>query len=840
MNSNSRKNGEQGIALVTAMLILLLLSALLAAFSMLVMTDQGVNGMDRDQSVAFYAAYGGMEKMTADLGALFNANYAASAAQVNAITANPPPFTGINYIDPKIGGAGSGYAVTFPVDPNGNPLASNGTISKGPYQGFIGLITPFTMTVTASSLTGSEVRLRRTLETVAIPVFQFGIFSQTDLSYFPGPVFNFGGRVHTNGNFFVASGNTLTLSDKVSAVGEVIRTNLSNGWLTTANYNGTVNVTTAPGTPAVRALQMNEGSLVGTLGSAANPNWPNISYSNYNSNLRNGLTGAKPLNLALTMFGANPIDMIKLPLPNENANNPQLFALRYFTQSSLRILLADTAAELTGLPTACAAPVALSGVVPGAAVSVPPFAKSGGNAVNGDWTVLNTTLIGGFITIEMQNAAGNCVDVTKEILQLGIAGRNLSNGTLNTPGGGCADPNPNAVIRVQRVQDVPQFAGALGFCGVNGGVVDTDGRDYRPNLLYDTREGTLRDAAPAFAPNVMYAGIMSYIELDVNNLARWFTGNIGASGTNAINLTGYTIYFSDRRNNVVDPVVNRKTGEFGFEDFVNPGSATGQPNNTLDTGEDLDGTGNLVTYGQVPSPLSPAMSNQIAANTPAANTTVWSGIDVAHARSNAPIFFRRALKMVNGQTINLGNCSGGTVPCGLTVAAENPVYLQGSYNATGNSFNGAHVATAVLADAFTLLSGAWNDILSFTSPYAQTNRNATTSWYRVAVIAGKGISFPQPAGTAQDFGTDGGVHNFLRYLEDWSNQTLNYRGSIVSFYYNRQAVGTFKCCNTVYSPPTRGYNFDVEFLQPSLLPPKTPMFRDVDITGFSQLIMPNQ
>ncbi|NDQ57914.1 MAG: hypothetical protein GZ088_12655 [Acidipila sp.] len=840
MNSNSRKNGEQGIALVTAMLILLLLSALLAAFSMLVMTDQGVNGMDRDQSVAFYAAYGGMEKMTADLGALFNANYAASAAQVNAITAIPPPFTGINYIDPRIGGAGSGYAVTFPVDPNGNPLASNGTISKGPYQGFIGLITPFTMTVTASSLTGSEVRLRRTLETVAIPVFQFGIFSQTDLSYFPGPVFNFGGRVHTNGNLFLASGATLTLSDKVSAVGEVVRTNLSNGWLTSANYTGNVDITTAPGTPAVRTLRMNEGSLVGTLGSAANPNWPNISYSNYNSNLRNGLTGAKPLNLALTMFGANPIEMIKLPLANENVNNPQLFALRYFTQSSLRILLADTAAELTGLPTACAAPVALSGVVPGALASVPPFAKSGGNAANGDWTVVNTPLIGGFITIEMQNNAGNCVDVTKEILRLGIAGRNLSNGTLNTPGGGCADPNPNAVIRVQRVQDVPQFAGALGFCGVNGGVVDTDGRDYWPNVLYDTREGTLRDAAPAFAPNVMYAGIMSYIELDVNNLARWFTGNIGASGPNAINLTGYTVYFSDRRNNVVDPVVNRKTGEFGFEDFVNPGSATGQPNNNLDTGEDLDGTGNLVTYGQVPSPLSPSMSNQLAANTPAANTTVWSGIDVLHARGNAPIFFRRALKMVNGQTINLGNCSGGTVPCGLTVAAENPVYLQGSYNATGNSFNGAHVATAVLADAFTLLSGAWNDIQSFTSPYLQTNRNAITSWYRVAVIAGKGISFPQPAGTAQDFGTDGGVHNFLRYLEDWSGQTLNYRGSIVSFYYNRQAVGTFKCCNTVYSPPTRGYNFDVEFLQPSLLPPKTPMFRDVDITGFSQLIMPNQ
>ena len=44
--------------------------------------------------------------------------------------------------------------------------------------------------------------------------------------------------------------------------------------------------------------------------------------------------------------------------------------------------------------------------------------------------------------------------------------------------------------------------------------------------------------------------------------------------------------------------------------------------------------------------------------------------------------------------------------------------------------------------------------------------------------------------------------------------TLNFRGSIVSFYHSRQATGLYKCCTDVYSPPTRGYNFDVEFLTP--------------------------
>src|SRR5690606_28713310 len=167
-----------------------------------------------------------------------------------------------------------------------------------------------------------------------------------------------------------------------------------------------------------------------------------------------------------------------------------------------------------------------------------------------------------------------------------------------------------------------------------------------------------------------------------------------------------------------------------------------------------------------------------------------------------------------------------------------PVYIQGNWNSTGvANFNEAHVATAVLADAVTLLSNDWNDAASFESPHVPSGRAGTTTWYRLAIIAGKGLSFPRPSGTGNDFGTDGGAHNFLRFLEDW-NGTLNYRGSIASLYTSRQAVGTYKCCTTVYSPPTRGYNFDSEFLTPALLPPRTPMFRDVNITGFAQLIRP--
>ena len=217
-------------------------------------------------------------------------------------------------------------------------------------------------------------------------------------------------------------------------------------------------------------------------------------------------------------------------------------------------------------------------------------------------------------------------------------------------------------------------------------------------------------------------------------------------------------------------------------------------------------------------------------------TTVTTNVKRLIARANRPLFFRRALKIVNG---GLGN-----LPQGLTIASENPVYVQGDYNAQAtNTLAEPNMPAAIIADAVTLLSNNWNDLRSFLSPANPVNRPAATTGYRMAIIGGKSLQFPRPTAwaSAQDFGTDGGAHNFLRLLEAWDNgSTLNYRGSIVSFFTSRQAVGSYKCCNNVYKAPNRGFNFDSDFLTPSLLPPGTPMFRDVNTLTFRQLLRPTQ
>ena len=428
--------------------------------------------------------------------------------------------------------------------------------------------------------------------------------------------------------------------------------------------------------------------------------------------------------------------------------------------------------------------------------------------------------IGGFIKIEMMDNGGNWQDVTMEILNYGISDQNVEGAVI------CADPTPNAILRIQRLKDNPQTGGLCTYAG------STNSWDHWPNTLFDTREALLRDVSPGTLLPI--GGVMHYLNLDVANLSQWFAGtgayNAG-TGLNARTTGGFSVYFSDRRNN--RNALNQETGEYGFEDFVNP-NTVGVPDGILNVGEDVNGNSVLETYGQFPSYNGVANTLPPGSLAPYDNTARPSTLMArSSARVNRSVFFRRALKLTRGA---LGNI----VMPGLTIASENPVYIQGHWNADAAGFGNPSAATSVVADAVTLLSSAWSDSLSFANPYAPGARpRAANTFYRVAIISGKGPSFPWPTATADDFGTDGGAHNFLRYLEGGGG-TLSFRGSIITFYFNRQAVGTYKCCATVYSPPTRNYSFDTNFLNPALLPPLTPVFRDLNTLGFSQELRPGK
>ena len=122
----------------------------------------------------------------------------------------------------------------------------------------------------------------------------------------------------------------------------------------------------------------------------------------------------------------------------------------------------------------------------------------------------------------------------------------------------CADPTPNAILRIQRLRSNKWTACPY---PVTPSGADAAWRrvplstDYEPNVLFDPREGLMRDVAPA-GTNVPLGGVMHYITLDVANLTRWFgavapyTGALAGTGSTAKKDNGgFTVYFSDRRNN---------------------------------------------------------------------------------------------------------------------------------------------------------------------------------------------------------------------------------------------------------------------------------------------------
>jgi hypothetical protein len=186
------------------------------------------------------------------------------------------------------------------------------------------------------------------------------------------------------------------------------------------------------------------------------------------------------------------------------------------------------------------------------------------------------------------------------------------------------------------------------------------------------------------------------------------------------------------------------------------------------------------------------------------------------------------------KTVRLKN--GGVLPSnGLTIASQNPVYVQGDYNtgatstataatvpanATGNPNNTdsptlpayTRKPASVMADAVMLLSNNWDDANASSSV---GSRNASNTTYNMAILAGIMPSLYTPgagdphAGAAQ-YGYSGGANNYPRFLESWSGETCTYHGSMVELFQSKVFTGKWDTGN-IYVPPSRRWNFDTNF-----------------------------
>jgi Tfp pilus assembly protein PilX len=949
------KNNSQGFTLIAALLILVLLSGVAAGLLFMVTNESRMGGNDLEANLAYYGAESGMEKLTSDLGALYVANMVPTNTQIQNLVTFPPTAA-------MVGSMNYNESISYSLGPTGNPLTTWNTISAGSNQGLYAEIVPMSLQVIASRPAGAAVNITRKVEIALIPVFQFGVFCGYDCSYFPGPNFSFGGRVHTNQNLFLASGGSLVFNDKVQAFKQIITDQLQNGHATTTGYGGTTYVpkatsgcplNTFPPTgancialPAAGVLPTDASWSGGypSIGGAANSNFPSIS-GTFNGFFTNSLTGATNLQLPFVTNSCvsnpppctDPIAIVRKPLAGESATST-LGSSRLYNKAQLRILIADSLADLhpergSGaldtqdfqFPTAAATSFALTAggveffgwATPGGLGWVNPYTDSGlkawaggfpliGELTNNPTTVNNMN--GPWIRIEYLNNAGNWVGVTREWLGLGFS--RFFNIPPTTPGSNAVDPN--AIIILQQTR--PTLAAGAGHgAGTQG--------NFYPINLYDAREGEMRDNTlpNTVSGNNTYStcsvnGIMNAVELDVGNLNRWLNsaapgGAIAGSGAN-VNYTkqnGYVLYFSDRRGELpsTHPSNGGQTpagitnGESGLEDVVNSSAnlTSTTPDGVLEAAtyysyspEDVDQNGFLDNWGEknigygfgVNTNTAPLNSYRRVGVTGAGTAAsvdcasynqstgaLLTGNTDQEGMANPVSGARHVLKLVDaGMTAGgvsylpvMPPASGCTQSAanptgcgGFTVASENPVYLQGNYNTSavdpfwGTANNptpsqALHSAASIIADSVTLLSNSWGDMNSLMFPTSAASRAPSAdAYYRAAIGGGKNVPFPVPTWTsaAQDFGTDGGLHNFLRYLENWGSVTLHYDGSLVSMYYAEYDTGTYKDGpgGDVYSPPARNYYFDVLFLNPSNLPPATPEFQDVVNLSYHQNFTP--
>ncbi len=402
-----------------------------------------------------------------------------------------------------------------------------------------------------------------------------------------------------------------------------------------------------------------------------------------------------------------------------------------------------------------------------------------------------------------------------------------------------------------------------------------------PINMFDTREGLYFE--PTAAPYTSYpvsnylsgsvykvpwAGVMSMVDIDLGNLREFlmgdtsstdgYDGGVGLPGmpttTPFALAAGRPLRSTDipQPNNTVPKsggwvlYVSDRRGDYDFDGLYDMEDIYGENNGTPEPGEDVNNNGILEA----------AYSTGAAGTCSLCEAVRYTGAGNSESPDIAAVFdhkyYRRGVRLVNGQRLP-GKFDPVTPKKtqGFTVASENAVYVQGNYNAT-HVINSAglsqpadyrpqndefHIPASIAADAVIVLSNNWRDGRSFAYPFSLNDRPASQTTMRFAMLAGDAMTslLATPNQGGGDQRMNGGVHNFKRFLETWSGNRLNYAGSLINLFNSQNNNGAFKCCNVIYRPPQRNWVFDTTFLDIDRIPPGTPFFQSIQITGFQRV-----
>ena len=920
LTNNTVKPSEQrGSAIVIALLIMVLLLGFVALAVSRTSNETVATSNDAAESRAFEAAQASLEVMTRNFDKIFEVKLNPDTADLNNIKSqNPPGFT-------------ANYDFEQNIIPTQTPQQT--ILESGDYEGLLATQDEWQLTTTAEDKTnGVQVALRRRFYNNRIPIFQFGIFYDDDLEFHPGPRFDFGGRVHSNGNIFLMAQTGLYFSSKVDATKQIV-TDVARNSAPWTDWDDNVFIKNASGSYVKLAHDMGSVLQSPVNGSPffANADMPTVyKNDNWDTNEKlfegNLLANQKPLELPIRIASSislKPLDYVELikrgksvgDLYNDGTGvlNPSIVPVtagvadtditkkeRYYNKTGIRVSLADTQNRLPGCAAvaaggSCGIQLAGTGATPSTGYKPMPMTGYQATEINGERFAAGGHQV--WIKIEavginpVTNIPEDPRDITEDILSLGVTepAPFETNFQITDSGYGDCGTDTNAdcrsVIKLQRfniegpaivslsdpfmtskpasasnyynfiVSDsanttlIPTNNGFTTDSAHKKTVTFTEGATSTqikivpfPINMFDTREGLYREGINIGTTypggTIPWSGVMSMVDIDIANLRKFLSGTwdgkfpattlfpAGLRSTDIPSANGWVLYISDRRGDY------DFDGEYDMEDIY------GDNDNVLQPGEDVD------TNGSDLGTLQAEYTNEAV--------KYRDYVQPSEAATLEHKYYRRGIRLINGEKLpGIYDAANPANTRGFTVASENGVYVKGNYNAYGVAAyddptpstdylpqdNADHIPASIAADAVTILSRAWNDAESFKYPFSLGNRNASETFVRFAMLSGdtkssKNASPNQGGGNPR---MNGGVHNFKRFLEDWGGVRLNYAGSLINLYNSRNNNGAFKCCSVIYSPPTRNWVFDTSFLDPNRLPPGTPFFQTIQLTGFERL-----
>ena len=311
---------QQGVALIWALIILLVLAIGAGAFIHLTNFNMVMARRTTEATRAFYIAQAGVEKAITGVKLQMAGNQNGNGDSGEYIV--PPYYEGSMFSE-------------LTVQDIGEP--DLGTLEHGTYTGLNGVAQNIRITSAVESVDveGVTALVIQDMQTQLIPIFQFAIFYNNDLEIQPGPQMTVIGPVHSNHDIYLGSNNSLDFDSTITSSGNISHSRKEG----TSSGGGSVRVKDADG--AYQNMSNDDGTWL----DSGNDEWVVESQTRWDGQVQSSAHQVSSLLLPLP----NPDDpraVIERPDPGDV---PELAELKYYNRADLRIIDGD-AADISGIP----------------------------------------------------------------------------------------------------------------------------------------------------------------------------------------------------------------------------------------------------------------------------------------------------------------------------------------------------------------------------------------------------------------------------------------------------------------------------------------------------------